>query len=336
MFFQQNQTILLTVIKKNYIMKLTGGSNAMEFSFFDKRNWNSWFRVTYYATNTWKNFELGYSHSHDRLELLYVYYGELTLQYCVDGQWKELTLYSNDYILIDVNILHTIRSGPCISQVFALEIRLIPEATSELQYNLRHLILCDPALNAFFSQDQKVVRLSDSGHLVSIIRELQQCLETAQHQGTYFDLLVSLLFAAIGNDYCSQRYPHRTGIRHLRKATEYIASNFHREISCREISEHAGVSLNYLNKLFSEQFDMTINTYINHLRIQEARRLIERTDIPLTEIYRQVGYKTNQNFSKQFIKQIGLAPSAYRRQLKDAQSEKNFEKNSNFVSELPE
>ena len=53
---------------------------------------------------------------------------------------------------------------------------------------------------------------------------------------------------------------------------------------------------------------MTVNAYINHLRIREAKQLIERTDIPLTEIYRQVGYKTNQNFSKQFTKQIGLAP----------------------------
>lgn len=81
---------------------------------------------------------------------------------------------------------------------------------------------------------------------------------------------------------------------------------------------------------------MTVNAYINHLRIREAKQLIERTDIPLTEIYRQVGYKTNQNFSKQFTKQIGLAPSSYRRQLKNTHLGKNFEKNNNFVSDLPE
>lgn len=74
----------------------------MGVSFFEKKNWNSWFRVTYYATNTWKDYRLSYAHSHDRLELLYVYYGELTLLFRIGEEWKEITLYSNDYLLIDV------------------------------------------------------------------------------------------------------------------------------------------------------------------------------------------------------------------------------------------
>ncbi len=308
----------------------------MGLSFFDKRNWNAWMRVTYYATNTWKNYCLDYAHSHDRLELVYVYYGELTIRYCVDGQWKDLTLYSNDYALLDVDILHTMHTGSCISQVFSVEIRLIPDAVSELQFTLKHLIQCDEAVGELFAQPHTAVKLSDAGHVIAVIRELQQCMERSEHIGNYFDQLICLLFTAIGNDYHRQRYPHKPGIRHLRKATDYISSNFHREIGCREIAAQAGVSLNYLNKLFTEQFGMTVNAYVNYLRIQEAGQLIERTDIPLTEIYRQVGYKTNQNFNKQFIKQHGLAPSAYRRRLKGTQQEKNFEKNNNFVCELPE
>ena len=308
----------------------------MSNSVFDKNNWNSWFRATYYAVNTWQNYKIDYAHSHDRLELLYVYYGELTLLYEEDGEWKEITLYSNDYVLIDADILHAIRTGTGASQVISIEIKLVPDANSALKYTLRHLISCDAAIGELFSQPQRVVRLSDEGHVSSIMHELQRCLgEPAGHEGTYFDLLISALFAAIGNDCARHRYSVRSGIKYLRRAADFIASNFHREIGCGEIARDAGVSLNYLNRLFSEQFGTTVNTYINHLRVQEAKRLIERTDIPLTEIYRQVGYKTNQNFSKQFIKQIGLAPSAYRRQLKDTHSEKNFEANRNFVSELP-
>lgn len=308
----------------------------MGLSFFDEKNWGSWMRVTYYATNTWKNYSLDYAHSHDRLELVYVYYGELTVRYCIDGQWHEYTLYSNDYALIDVDILHTMHTGKYTTQVFSVELKLIPDTLSELQYTLKHLILNDAAIGALFSQNHKVLRLSDSGHVIAIIRELQACMERSEHTGNYFDLLISLLFAAIGNDHSKQRYPHRSGIRHLRKAAEYVSSNFHHDINCREIAAQAGVSLNYLNKLFMEQFGMTVNAYINHLRIQEAKQLIERTDIPLTEIFMQVGYKTTQNFNKQFAKQIGLAPSAYRRRIKGTPLEKNFEKNNNFVAELPE
>ncbi len=210
-----------TGINEPCITQAVGSYFTMGVSFFEKKNWNSWFRVTYYATNTWKDYRL-----------------------------------------------------------------------SSLQYTLRHLIGCDPG--------------------------------------------VSALFSAIGNDYLSQRYPQKSGIRHLRKATEYITSNLHRPITCSEIAARSGVSLNYLNRLFCEQYAMTLNAYINHLRIREAKKLIERTDIPLSELYRQVGYQTPQNFSKQFVRLAGCTPSTYRKQLKGIHLEKNFEKNYNVVSGFPE
>lgn len=308
----------------------------MGVSFFEKKNWNAWPRVTYYATNTWKDYRLSYAHSHDRLELLYVYYGELTLKYREGETWKELTLYSNDYLLIDVDILHTISTGACTSQVFSLEIKLVPDALSSLQYSLKHLIGCDPAVAALFSDERRVLRLTDSGHTSYVINEIERCLEASESNGNYFDLLVSALFASIGSDYMSARYPERSGIRHLRRATEYITSNLHRTLTCREIALDAGVSLNYLNRLFQEQYGRTMNEYINHLRIIEAKKLIERTDIPLSELYRQVGYQTPQNFGKQFVRLVGCTPSAYRKQLKGIHLEKNFEKNYNIVSGFPE
>ena len=209
-------------------------------------------------------------------------------------------------------------------------------AVSGLQYSIRHLISCDKGINALFAQDSRVIRLSDAGHVASMMHEIQNCLgEEQTEQNTYFDLLISAMFAAIGSDFYRQQFALHSGIKYLRKAIDYIASNFHHEISCSDVAECAGVTLNYINQLFLKQFKMTVNTYINHLRIMEAKRLIERTDIPLTEIYRQVGYKTNQNFSKQFTKQTGYSPSAYRKQLKDAHTEKDFEKNYNVVCDLP-
>ena len=232
----------------------------MGLSFFDEKNWGSWMRVTYYATNTWKNYSLDYAHSHDRLELVYVYYGELTVRYCVDGQWHEYTLYSNDYALIDVDILHTMHTGKYTTQVFSVELKLIPDTLSELQYTLKHLIYNDAAIGALFSQNHKVLRLSDSGHVIAIIRELQACMERSEHTGNYFDLLISLLFAAIGNDHSKQRYPHRSGIRHLRKAAEYVSSNFHHDINCREIAAQAiAVAAEFGGELLADRAETCVS-----------------------------------------------------------------------------
>ena len=313
------------------------GTNLNEHSFFNKNNWNSWVKLTYYSTNNWRNYKFDYTHSHDRLEILYVYYGELTLVYSDDKNWKEVTVHSNGYILIDANVPHTLRTGDVDSLVFALELKLIPESVSSLKYSFRHLISCDPYIGALFSQAPQVIQLSDSGHVAPLIRELQRCLdEPGFEHDNFLDLLVSAVFSAIGKDFYTQQYALLGGVKYLRKAIEYVRFNYHHELSCAQIAEHAGVSLNYLNSLFDKQFGMTVNHYINYLRIEEAKKLIERTDISLTEIYTQVGYKNNQNFSKQFAKHTGYSPSSYRKQLKDFNQEKNFEKNNNRVFSLPE
>lgn len=308
-----------------------------EYSFFDKNNWNSWVKLTYYSTNNWRNYKFDYMHSHDRLEILYVHYGELTLVYSDDKNWKEVTLHSNGYLLIDADVPHTLRTGDVDSLVFALELKLIPESVSGLKYSLRHLISCDPYIGALFSQASQVIQLSDSGHVAPLIRELQKCLaEPGFTHDNFIDLLVSAVFSAIGKDFYTQQYSLLGGVRYLRKASEYITFNYHHKLSCAQVAEYAGVSLNYLNNLFDKQFGMTVNHYINYLRIEEAKKLIERTDISLTEIYKQIGYKNNQNFSKQFAKHTGLSPSQYRKQLKNSFSEKNFETNDNQVFSLPE
>lgn len=166
-----------------------------EHSFFNKNNWNSWVKLTYYSTNNWRNYKFDYTHSHDRLEILYVYYGELTLVYSDDKNWKEVTVHSNGYILIDADVPHTLRTGDVDSLVFALELKLIPESVSSLKYSLRHLISCDPYIGALFSQAPEVIQLSDSGHVAPLIRELQRCLdEPGFEHDNFLDLLVSAVF----------------------------------------------------------------------------------------------------------------------------------------------
>lgn len=308
-----------------------------EHSFFDKNNWNSWIKVTYCSSNNWRNYKFDYTHSHDRLELLFVYYGELTLVYSDGKDWKETTLFSNNYILIDTDIPHTIRTGEKESLVFSIELKLVPDTLSGLNYSLKHLISCDKYVGTLFSQEQKVIRLTDSGHVAPLLHELQKCLEDPDFShDNFIDLLISAIFSAIGMDFYTQQYSLRSGIKYLRKAIDFINLNYHAELSCKQVAENAGVSLNYLNQLFMQRFSMTVNHYINHLRIREAKQLIEHTDISLAEIYIQVGYKNNQNFSKQFMKHIGCSPSQYRKQLRDSRPEMNFEKNTNLIFSLPE
>lgn len=306
-------------------------------SFFDKKNWNAWFHVTYFSTNTWKNYKFDWTHSHDRLEILYVYYGELTLYYYNGETWREMILYSNDYAVIDTNIQHMLKTGDCITQVYSLEIELLPETVSSMQYNLGHLVANDKNTSAFFIQDERVIRLSDAGHVSPLLLEITKYLKLQDEtEKASLDLLLSALFVSIGADYSRQQLSLKSGIKYIRRSLDYISSNIYHDINCKEIARQAGISLNYLNLLFSQSFHMTLNNYIHFQRIKQAASLIERTNLPLSEIYSRVGYKSNQNFNTQFIKHMGCSPSAYRKNLKEMHLEKNFGANKNLVFELPQ
>jgi AraC-like DNA-binding protein len=57
---------------------------------------------------------------------------------------------------------------------------------------------------------------------------------------------------------------------------------------------------------------MNIPQYVNGFRIQDACRILEETDTPVTEIVFEVGFTTKSNFNREFHRVTGFTPSAWR------------------------
>ena len=72
---------------------------------------------------------------------------------------------------------------------------------------------------------------------------------------------------------------------------------------------------------FWNDFSCIINTIINYsfsnmvkkLRVAQARRLLDSTDYPITQVALQSGYKNMANFNRQFLSEVGTTPTKYRR-----------------------
>ncbi len=58
---------------------------------------------------------------------------------------------------------------------------------------------------------------------------------------------------------------------------------------------------------------MTFVGYRNGLRVREACRLLEESDLPVTEIAYSCGFNNLANFNRQFRKEKGVVPLRYRR-----------------------
>jgi AraC-like DNA-binding protein len=86
-----------------------------------------------------------------------------------------------------------------------------------------------------------------------------------------------------------------------------------RDVRIREICRNAGLSQNYLARLFRKQYGCTMNRYLINRRLEFARHLLECTSLPIKEIGVRAGLPDPQHFNKLFRKITGKSPSAFRK-----------------------
>ena len=95
----------------------------------------------------------------------------------------------------------------------------------------------------------------------------------------------------------------------------YIQQNFTREISLKEFGNQFHLSEKYISRYFKEHFHITLSQYINHLRLEHARQLLQETTLPITEVAMQSGYENVSYFIRSFKKMYGMSPLKYRKRM---------------------
>ncbi len=74
-----------------------------------------------------------------------------------------------------------------------------------------------------------------------------------------------------------------------------------------------GLSRKRMVEVFKEEYGVTPSGYVNDLRYQEARRLLEQTDNEVIDIAYSVGFSSLSAFYKFFKERAKLSPAAYRK-----------------------
>lgn len=73
------------------------------------------------------------------------------------------------------------------------------------------------------------------------------------------------------------------------------------------------MSPSYFRHLFKMETEISFKTYITHLRISQARKLLIATDKSIEEIINDVGYNNVNQFYKVFYRYSHMKPSEYRK-----------------------
>ena len=85
------------------------------------------------------------------------------------------------------------------------------------------------------------------------------------------------------------------------------------EMSVGELSEKLGVGERHLARLFQEHVGASPTTVAKTVRIQTAKRLLDETDLPMTEIAWRAGFRSLRRFNAVFRETYRRPPSEIRR-----------------------
>lgn len=84
------------------------------------------------------------------------------------------------------------------------------------------------------------------------------------------------------------------------------------ELTVSDVANHFGISISNLSHRFKADTHRTISEYLSIARIEYAKRLLEDSDLTITQIASQLKYSQLNNFTRFFKRIVGMPPSEYR------------------------
>jgi two-component system response regulator YesN len=99
----------------------------------------------------------------------------------------------------------------------------------------------------------------------------------------------------------------------VKKALSYIESHFQEKLKLAEVAGYVCLSPNYLTQQIKLQTGKSFREHLCGWRLEEAKRLLGGSVLPVGQIAYQVGYEDPRYFSTVFQRHYGRTPSQYRK-----------------------
>lgn len=99
----------------------------------------------------------------------------------------------------------------------------------------------------------------------------------------------------------------------LKSFLTYINSNFHdNTLTLEHVSKYTGINHRHIAISIQQTFNCNFKTYVNQIRINEAKRLLIESELNVGEISFKVGFINQSHFNRVFKNLVGMNPSDFR------------------------
>lgn len=248
------------------------------------------------------------SHTHDFLEMLYIFSGSAIHYY----KEKKTPLSKGKYVFIDFNSEHSLKNKS--DDFKAITCTFVPEfidstllgctgiADALKSYNI-NLVSRSIADIAFFDDDPERIlpllelmmdeyKRKDAGYM-SIIRSC---------------LIQILVLTTRKTELVTAHIDER-----ISEIAEYINGNYSENVTLEEMSKRFYCSLSNISILFKKHMGMTFTEYLRKTRMEAACKLLVNTVKSIDEIANDTGYSDVRSFRKHFKNSYNVTPLRFRK-----------------------
>ena len=237
-------------------------------------------------------------HFHDDYEIYFLLDGNTN--YFIGDEIFHI--HPGSFVFIPRGILHKTDSENCLTN----ERFLINADISVFDNDIQNIILK-------LSRERVVyIAKSDMNLFKDIIYKTET--EYNSHNEFRYALLrsyISELFVMIYR----KKHPYKPKLSEaeeiIQNVSEYISSNFDKNLTLAALSKKFAVSACYLSRKFKAVSGIGLNEYITYVRITNAEKILKNEAVSITDTALRCGFNDSNYFSGVFKKIKGITPLKY-------------------------
>ncbi|MBB6713748.1 response regulator transcription factor [Clostridium gasigenes] len=116
----------------------------------------------------------------------------------------------------------------------------------------------------------------------------------------------------INKEFCAEKLVNDGKEIPIKAAIEYIHDNLTGNITLEKTASICNLSPCYFSKVFKKEVGVTFVSYVNDIKINKAKEMLENKDIPVLNVALDLGFEDCGYFIRVFKKSQGVTPKKYR------------------------
>ncbi|NJY62893.1 helix-turn-helix transcriptional regulator [Salinimicrobium sp. CDJ15-81-2] len=103
----------------------------------------------------------------------------------------------------------------------------------------------------------------------------------------------------------------RSDVEKVKRAVELIGEDLTKNYSVDHLAKEVGTNVNKLQEGFKYMFNLTVNKYVQQVKLEAARELLTHSEQNISQIVALIGLNNRSYFSKIFKEKYGVSPKYF-------------------------